>query len=94
MSQFDENVNKDAAPKAAEEKQDTAPQKKKMSAVFRPQNSAQGGRQGGQRRPGAAGTQTVGQRRPAAAGAQVGQRRPAAAGRPMSPPSPDRARRV
>ena len=80
MSQFDENVNKDAAPKAAEEKQDTAPQKKKMSAVFRPQNSAQGGRQGGQRRPGAAGTQTVGQRRPAAAGAQVGQRRPAAAG--------------
>ena len=78
MSQIDENMNKDAAPKAAEEKQETAPQKKKMSAVFRPQNSQQGRSAGGQRRPGAPAGGQTGQRRPGApAGAQSGQRRPA-----------------
>ena len=81
MSQIDENMNKDAAPKAAEEKQETAPQKKKMSAVFRPQNSAQGRPANGQRRPGAPAGGQTGQRRPGApAGAQAGQRRPAPEG--------------
>ena len=61
----DENMMKKDV--AAETKQDAAPQKKKMSAVFRPQNSAQGGRP------------AAGQRRPAAAGAATGQRRPAGA---------------
>ncbi len=71
----DENMIKKEV--AAEEKQEAAPQKKKMSAVFRPQNSAQGGRPGAQRRP-AGGTGANGQRRPAGtAGSAGATRRPA-----------------
>ena len=75
----DENMMKKEA--AAEAKQDAAPQKKKMSAVFRPQNSAQGGRPGtGQRRPVGAGGTASGQRRlVGAGGAADGQRRTARA---------------
>ena len=70
----DENMMKKEA--AAEAKQDAAPQKKKMSAVFRPQNSAQGGRPGaGQRRPVGAGGTASGQRRPAGASHQYRPRR-------------------
>ncbi len=73
----DENMMKKEA--AAEAKQDAAPQKKKMSAVFRPQNSAQGGRPAaGQRRPAGAGGTASGQRRPAGAPTSAGAtRRPA-----------------
>ena len=69
----DENMMKKEA--AAEAKQEAAPQKKKMSAVFRPQNSMQGGRP------------AAGQRRPAGAGASNGQRRPAGAGATRRPAS-------
>ena len=55
------------------------PPKKRLTAVFRPQNSAQGGRPGaGQRRPVGAGGTASGQRRPAGASASAGAtRRPA-----------------